>query len=134
KTRRVHLARKLLDETPLPISRVAFEAGFLSIRAFNEAFRATFRKAPSDVRRGTRTNAAAPLSLRLPFRPPLDWTSLTGFLGARAIPGVEEVVDGVYRRTTSEGATGHLEVSPAPSGNALILDLFVGEPTHLVPM
>jgi AraC family transcriptional regulator of adaptative response / DNA-3-methyladenine glycosylase II len=40
-----------------------------------------------------------PLTVRLAYREPLDWPRLLGFLGARAVPGVEEVVDGCYRRT-----------------------------------
>ncbi len=40
-----------------------------------------------------------PLTVRLAYREPLDWGRLVGFLGARAVPGVEEVVDGCYRRT-----------------------------------
>ena len=40
-----------------------------------------------------------PLTVRLTYREPLDWPRLLGFLGARAVPGVEEVVDECYRRT-----------------------------------
>jgi AraC family transcriptional regulator, regulatory protein of adaptative response / DNA-3-methyladenine glycosylase II len=36
--------------------------------------------------------------VELAYRPPLDWAALIGFLGARAVPGVEEVVGDVYRR------------------------------------
>jgi len=37
--------------------------------------------------------------LRLPYRAPLDLGALIAFLGRRAVPGVEEVMDGVYRRS-----------------------------------
>jgi len=132
KTRRVHVARKLLDETSFPISRIAFEAGFASIRAFNDAFRGTFRKAPSEIRRGTERSPSAPLSLRLPFRPPLDWDALLGFLGSRAIPGVEQVDGRVYRRTI-EG-DGFFQVRPATDSPALILELHVPPETPLVAL
>lgn len=53
------------------------------------------------------------------FRPPLDWEGLLRFLGPRAIPGVEEVRDGVYRRgCVVAGAPAVLEVSAGAAGAA----------------
>jgi len=49
--------------------------------------------------------------MQLPFRSPLDWSSLLEFLAARATPGVERVDPDSYRRTlTLGGAHGTLEV------------------------
>ena len=53
-TRRVQRAKTLLDETTLPVSAIAFAAGFASIRRFNVAFRAAYRRPPSVVRRARR--------------------------------------------------------------------------------
>jgi len=53
-TRRVQRAKTLLDETTLPVSAIAFAAGFASIRRFNAAFRAAYRRPPSMVRRARR--------------------------------------------------------------------------------
>jgi len=53
-TRRVQRAKRLIDETAMPMSEVAFAAGFASIRRFNAAFRAAYRRAPSAVRRPRR--------------------------------------------------------------------------------
>jgi len=50
-TRRVQRAKALLDESTLPIAAVAFAAGFSSIRRFNAAFRAVYRRPPSAIRR-----------------------------------------------------------------------------------
>ncbi|WP_313885672.1 AlkA N-terminal domain-containing protein [Fodinicola feengrottensis] len=51
--------------------------------------------------------------MRLPFQPPYDWDNVQVFLAERAIPGVESVQDGVYRRTISlDGGPGVLEVRP----------------------
>ena len=50
-TRRIQCAKTLLDETAMPISTVAFASGFASIRRFNAAFRAVYRRPPSAVRR-----------------------------------------------------------------------------------
>ena len=100
-TRRVHFAKKLLDETDLPVTEVALAAGFASIRRFNTAMRAAYRAAPRELRRSSRA-AGAPepeLVLRLAYRPPLAFDALLGFLAARAIPGVEEVRGSAYRRS-----------------------------------
>lgn len=110
-TRRAHFARQLLDETDLPLGEVAFAAGFGSVRAFNAAMRRAFGRTPSELRArraGAREGGA--LTLALPFRAPYAWAPLVGFLGARAIPGVEEVAADAYRRSTADG--GVVEVRP----------------------
>ena len=82
---------------------VAFAAGFSSIRTFNDAVREVFALAPSQMRerasRGQAEAAAGSLSLRLPFRAPLQPDNLFGHLAATAVPGVEEWRAGAYRRT-----------------------------------
>ena len=55
-TRRVQRAKTLLDQTAMPIAAIAFAAGFASIRRFNAAFRAVYRRSPSALR-GARTRA-----------------------------------------------------------------------------
>jgi AraC family transcriptional regulator of adaptative response / DNA-3-methyladenine glycosylase II len=109
-TRRAHFARQLVESTRLPLAEVAFAAGFGSVRAFNGAMRRAFGRAPSELRRpagpgraGARSGDDGALTLQLPFRAPLPWTQLLGFLSARAIPGVELVAGDVYRRTTGDG-------------------------------
>jgi AraC family transcriptional regulator of adaptative response / DNA-3-methyladenine glycosylase II len=56
-TRRVQRAKRLVDEGTLPMSAIAFAAGFASIRRFNAAFRAVYRRAPSAVRKARRGRA-----------------------------------------------------------------------------
>lgn len=109
-TRRLLLAKSLLADTPLPITRIAFAAGFESIRRFNDAFKRRYRSAPSTFRQHEPARGQSEtdgITLRLGYRPPYGWDSLAVFLGGRAIPGVEAVTDGVYRRTASvrEGTT-----------------------------
>lgn len=53
-TRRVQKAKKLVSDTAMPISEIAFVAGFGSIRRFNDAFVTTYGRAPSSFRRGRR--------------------------------------------------------------------------------
>ncbi len=50
-SRRTHFAAKLLSETVLPITQIAFGAGFGSVRRFNTAFRQVFHAPPSSIRR-----------------------------------------------------------------------------------
>ncbi|MEA2756168.1 MAG: AraC family transcriptional regulator [Aliidongia sp.] len=55
----------------------------------------------------------AGVAIRLPYRPPFDWPVLLGFLGPRAIPGVEMVEGECYRRTIAlDGRHGVVEVRP----------------------
>jgi AraC family transcriptional regulator, regulatory protein of adaptative response / methylated-DNA-[protein]-cysteine methyltransferase len=50
-TRRVQTAKRLIDNTAMPLSEIAFAAGFRSIRRFNDAFRRTYQRPPSAFRR-----------------------------------------------------------------------------------
>src|SRR6185503_17087206 len=54
RTERVHFARKLVEETRLPMTDVAAAAGFKSLRRFNDAVRTTFAATPSELRARTR--------------------------------------------------------------------------------
>jgi AraC family transcriptional regulator of adaptative response / DNA-3-methyladenine glycosylase II len=126
RTRRVHFARRLVDETGLPMTEVALAAGFSSLRQFNDAMRATFGRPPSVLRRArARPPRDGALTLRLPYRAPLDWPGLLAYFAGRALPGVEAVMDGVYRRTlrTPSGTPGWLEVRDAGDGRHLSLGL-----------
>jgi AraC family transcriptional regulator of adaptative response / DNA-3-methyladenine glycosylase II len=120
-TRRVLFAKQLLHETRLPMASVAMAAGFGSIRRFNDTFRALYKRPPSQLRRRSVTaSAKAPLVLRLSYRPPFDWNALLAFFTPRAIPGVEEVRDGVYRRIVRvDDHIATIAVRHAPERKAL---------------
>jgi AraC family transcriptional regulator of adaptative response / DNA-3-methyladenine glycosylase II len=111
---RIFLAKQLITDSDLPLTQVALGAGFGSIRRFNAVMQKTFGRPPSELRRSTRLTASA-LTLRLPYRPPYDWRGVLAFLGPRAIPGVESVDQGVYRRTIRlDGAQGIVEIRATP--------------------
>ncbi len=102
RARRAHTARLLVETTRLPISEIAFAAGFSSIRQFNDTVREVFATTPRDLRKargGNPETTPGEISLRLPYREPFAADALFGFLAARAVPGVEEFVEGTYRRT-----------------------------------
>src|SRR5438094_7892841 len=74
RTRRVQRARALVDETAMPMSAIAFAAGFASIRRFNAAFRAVYRRAPTAVRRARRRDGSPRPVSALIERPSADLT------------------------------------------------------------
>ena len=122
---RAHFARRLLDDTDLPVTDVAFAAGFGSVRQLNRACRDVFRAAPGELRARRRASdrlvADGGLCLRLPFAGPLDWGALTGYFAARAIPGVEHVDGSVYRRTIIvDGDPGVLELLAGGADHLLL--------------
>lgn len=130
-THRLLLAKQLLTETRLPISRVADASGFQSLRRFNALFRDRYRLNPERLRsrvegpgsrlqRKEKVGAGATLSLTLAYRPPLAWEPLLSFLAARATPGVERVSSGIWSRVVRvDGRTGVIRVRQPAAGTAL---------------
>lgn len=120
KTRRLHFAKKLIDETTLPMSQVAIAAGFGTVRRFNAGIVQGYHRTPSQIRRlarRTEVQAENQYLFRLRYRPPYDWEGMLRFLSSRATPGVEDVHDGVYRRSISvNGRDGYFEVTRAGAG------------------
>ncbi len=122
---RVLFAKRLVAETELSMAEVALASGFGSVRRFNEVMRRTFGRPPRALRRGGGADGpAGAVELRLVPTAPYHWPSLLAFLAARAIPGVEEVADGQYRRTVAlDGATGSVAVRAAPGGGHLLASI-----------
>lgn len=138
-TRRLLFAKKLLDETELSVSEIAFAAGFASIRRFNDAVRKTWDRSPRELRRagGRRAPATsdpgAPLVLRLPYRRPFDWPALLDFFGPRAIQGVERVSPEGWARSIRLGdAVGIVEVTPVAGESQLLARLRLSGPAPLI--
>ncbi|MBA2677450.1 MAG: DNA-3-methyladenine glycosylase 2 family protein [Ktedonobacteraceae bacterium] len=124
RTRRAQTARLLIDQTSLPLTTIAFTAGFASIRQFNASMQSAFGCAPSVFRRRTlpENRGEGKLTLRLQYRPPFDASSLLSYLGRRAIPGVEEVMGNIYRRTVLlPRSRGIIELEPVEKMNAVLL-------------
>jgi AraC family transcriptional regulator, regulatory protein of adaptative response / DNA-3-methyladenine glycosylase II len=138
-TRRVHFAKKLIDETSLPMTEVAMAAGFGSVRRFNATFQALYGRTPSDLRRTGRIDRkglpedSGDYTFRLDYRPPLDWDSLLEFLAARAIPGVEMANSQVYRRNIRlDGSGGSIAVRQLQGKNSLELQICFPDPRCLL--
>jgi AraC family transcriptional regulator of adaptative response / DNA-3-methyladenine glycosylase II len=58
KTLRLQRAKRLLDETDLKITEIAFRAGFKSLRRFHAAFVELYKRPPSDFRKRGNGSAA----------------------------------------------------------------------------
>ncbi|GAA0283997.1 AlkA N-terminal domain-containing protein [Cryptosporangium japonicum] len=117
RARRAQIARTLIETTALPFAEVAFAAGFSSIRQFNDTVREVFAATPSELRakRGAKAVGGPGLiGLRLAYREPFDAGALWAFLGARAVPGVEEFDGDTYRRTLRlPRGVGSVALTPA---------------------
>ena len=134
-TRRLQFAKRLIDETTLPMTRIAFAAGFGSVRRFNAAIRKVYDRAPTQLRRLGEKTVRQPgdhYLFHLSFRPPYDWEALLEFLAAQATPGVEIVQEGRFRRSISlAGDRGYLEASLDANRNGLEVRVQFGDPRCL---
>ena len=118
--RRLLTAKQLISDTRMPLSDVAFAAGYTSLRRFNGAIRDAYGVAPTELRRAGETQAGGVIRIRLGYRPPFDFEHVLSYLAYRAIPGVEKAERGHYARSFDiDGVKGILSVSPAPRGHAL---------------
>ncbi|SNS27357.1 DNA-3-methyladenine glycosylase II [Geodermatophilus pulveris] len=124
RAQRAQTARLLLETTDLPVSDVAFAAGFASIRQFNDTVREVFATTPTGLRR---TRAAAPLgtpgrlTLRLAARAPYEAAEVLLFLGGHAVPGLEEWDGTTFARVLDlPHGPGVVQLSPAADGGPAV--------------
>jgi AraC family transcriptional regulator, regulatory protein of adaptative response / DNA-3-methyladenine glycosylase II len=121
-TQRLLLAKRLLRETALSQTEIAFASGFGSVRRFNALFKSRYNLSPRDIRAGAAR--ADDLSVQLEFRPPLAWDKLLAYLKLRSIPGVEMADETHYRRTVAiDKYQGWIAVSRHKTANALKLEI-----------
>jgi len=121
-TQRLLLAKRLLGDTRLSQTEIAFASGFGSVRRFNALFKSRYGLSP----RALRGSASAPegVHCQLEFRPPFAWPHLLDYLGRRAIPGVEMTDATHYRRTVSIDAhQGWIAVSLGKKDNSLNVEM-----------
>lgn len=127
-SRRLGLAKWLIQDTRLPMTEVASASGYDSIRRFNATIVARFGCAPSALRRAHAAPDMDPtdFALRLEARAPFPGRTVLRFLHGRAIPGVEDVSESHYRRWVSFGdASGwvHAELDATRPGIVVKLDV-----------
>jgi len=136
-TQRLHFAKKLIDETGLPLSQVCFAAGFGSVRRFNAVFQSTYARSPKELRARRKHKKADPpdcIEMRLSYRPPLDWKAMLAYLEFRKIPGVEHIDQSAntYSRTILiDGIAGDIEVEFAEEESFVLLRINYPDTSHL---
>ena len=110
-THRLLLAKRLLVDTELPMTRVAYASGFQSLRRFNVAFREQYRMPPTALRRGRKAppNESGFLRLTLSYRRPLAWESLAGLAREATI--------------SIDGTKGIVAVENAPADAHLVVQI-----------
>jgi AraC family transcriptional regulator, regulatory protein of adaptative response / DNA-3-methyladenine glycosylase II len=127
RTKRLLLAKQLLTETGLPVTEVAFAAGFGSVRQFNATMRETYGFTPSELRATAGPPVSdATLRLRLHRREPYDVEGVFAFLASRAIPGLE-VADGTSYSRAVPGGT----ITLTPKRDHVALDVAVTDTRQL---
>ncbi|WP_394778039.1 AlkA N-terminal domain-containing protein [Undibacterium sp.] len=126
-TQRLLFAKKLLQETVLPMTDVAYAAGFGSVRRFNALFAERYKMAPGSIRRASVADSEG-IVLRLAYRPPYAWDEALNYLAARAMPGLEAVLADKsgrsYVRSVAVGdREGWLQVRHVPERMQLSLQV-----------
>lgn len=123
RAQRAQSARLLIESTEVPFGEVALAAGFGSVRQFNATVRSVYARTPSEIRTRARRRrgerSAGAIELKLSCRQPFDADSLTAFLAARAVPGLEELAAGAYRRSLRlDHGDAVVELRPEPAAVA----------------
>ncbi|CAN5784298.1 AlkA N-terminal domain-containing protein [soil metagenome] len=141
-TQRLLFAKKLLQETRLPMAELAYAAGFGSVRRFNSLFEQRYKMTPGSVRRSAPESGDA-LVLRLAYRPPYAWDALLAYLKGRAMLGLEavegdlaeEADQAAYVRSVQlDGKTGWIRVTHLPHSQQLALQVAPGLSSVLMPL
>jgi len=135
-TQRLLLAKHLLADTALPVTRIAYASGFQSLRRFNTVFQERYRLSPTAIRRRIRSTegtqeppsteglGGSPVSLTLAYREPMAWDVLLDALRHDALPGVESVSDSRYARAMRLGqCTGVVTAEPVTGKGQLRVTL-----------
>ncbi|HEY2684618.1 MAG TPA: AlkA N-terminal domain-containing protein [Steroidobacteraceae bacterium] len=130
-TQRLLLAKRLLKETAMSQTEIAFASGFGSVRRFNALFKSRYGLSPRVIR-GSRANLPDGLKVQLEYRPPFAWERMLAYLERRAIPGVEMIDATHYRRTVSIGkAEGFIAASASKKGEAIDLEISPALSPHI---
>ena len=133
-TQRLHFAKKLIDETRLPLSEICFAAGFGSVRRFNAVFQNTYGRSPKELRKRKKADRSEAIEVKLSYRPPLDWKAMLAYLEYRKIPGVEYVDfdTNTYSRTIFlDGKAGDIQVKFSEQENFITLKINFPDTRHL---
>lgn len=143
-TQRLLFAKQLLSESAMPITQVAFAAGFSSLRRFNDAFRRAYELSPSQLRHrldqdhDLDPSSAASVAIRLDYRPPFAFEQTLEWLNLRLLAGIEAIEEQSYLRRLpglSKEQPAWLRLRPHPKQRyALSLELHGVPVPHFRPL
>ncbi|MEM7007970.1 MAG: AlkA N-terminal domain-containing protein [Thermodesulfobacteriota bacterium] len=136
-TNRLDFARKLIVETDLPFSKIAFASGFSSIRRFNDAIKKRFTRAPSALRKSKSRaqNELSAIKLELSYRPPFSWSDHLNFYSKHSISGLEQIEDQSYFRLFSKyGTLGQIKVTHSKEKPVLLVTVTALDYNCLYPL
>lgn len=134
-TRRLQFAKRLVDETGLSMTDIAYAAGYGSVRRFNDHFGRVYQRTPSSLRKGSRIDCAQGFRIALRYREPFHFPGILEFLSQRAVPGVEQVSREAYERTIRvDDEAGRLRLSVDPDGDAIVCEVELGNARQLLPV
>ncbi len=134
-TRRLQFAKKLIDETQLDMTSIAFSSGYGSVRRFNDHFKKVYSRSPGSLRKKGKSSEGDAFTLKLSYRNPFDFAGILSFFAVRAIPGVECVSADNYQRTIAiDGDVGRISISDDKNASALCckIELASSKPLILV--
>lgn len=98
---RLNFSRRLVMESNLSMTSIAFNSGFKSLRRFNDAFKKRFHKSPSEFRLSKTKNDLPGFCFHLSYRPPFNWSNILDFFQLHGIHGIENVTKDSYERVFS---------------------------------
>jgi AraC family transcriptional regulator of adaptative response / DNA-3-methyladenine glycosylase II len=120
---RLNIARKLISETALPITEIAFASGFASIRRFNDAFLERFKKSPREIRR-LKVSPDEGLKISLSYRPPFDFEGLMNSYRNHHVGDLEWFEEGkMHRLIAMDGKVGWIAISNDAENSSLIVEI-----------
>ncbi|MGB3368323.1 MAG: AlkA N-terminal domain-containing protein [Acidaminobacteraceae bacterium] len=125
KYNRAIFAKRMLINSDLAVTSIAFASGFGSIRQFNNVFKDIFKVSPSDIRLETTNDLKAGTTMLLAYNKPFDFCQVLEFMQPRMIKGIELVEKNRFTRTFNiRGIKGYFIVKDNPSKSSLELDVF----------
>src|SRR3990167_806187 len=131
-SKKLDIARNLLDNSSLSITEIALSSGFQSIRRFNDAFKIRFGKPPNVFKKNTSLEGG--LRFQLSYRPPYAWDNVLRFLNNRAIVGVEFIEENSYQRLFTYGdIQGWFQAKPARN-NKIAFEVKVNKNANILEL
>ena len=119
-TRRLLFAKQLLQDSAMPITQVAYAAGFHTPGRLTISMRRAYGFTPDRLRKvDTAPRVSRPIILRADYRPPFNWTALLEFIQNRTTPH-EWVADEAYHRLIG---TREIVITNVPDKNQLAIQI-----------